>query len=352
MVKKVIISVGIIIGIVALMVFKLLSNKREIDSRREIKVVAAPVAVTVAEVRFQVPEARIGLVGNTEAGREVKVSSKSTGEIVEINFKLGDYVSRGSVLARVDDTYTRLALENATINHDKLKDDIQRYETLRAGDAITEVQLRDIKIAYESATVQLRQVRQQLDDTYIRAPFGGYVTSRDIEIGKFVSAGTPVASLADIAELNIAVSVTEAHAYRLRRGQNVTVTTQVYPGITFAGKVAHVSPQGDNAHSYPVTISLSNSDRHPLKAGTYVNVSIDLGDLQPILSIPRDAIVSSVQNPAVYRIENGNIARLVPIIVGKDYDNNIEVLQGLAEGDLVVVSGQINLMDGAEVVKN
>jgi RND family efflux transporter MFP subunit len=251
----------------------------------------------------------------------------------------------------VDDTYTRFALENATINHNKYKEDIQRFETLRAGDAVSETQLRDVKIAYESTKVQLEQVSRQLEDTYIRAPFGGYITSKDIELGKFVNISAPIASIADISELKVLLSVTEANVYRLQKGQPVTITTQIYPGVTFAGRIAHISPQGDNAHSYPVEISLPNSTQHPLKAGTYVNVSIDMGSMQRVLSIPRDAIVSSVKDPAVYRIEN-NIAKLVKITTGKDYENIIEVLQGLDEGDQVVVNGQINLMDGASVIVN
>ena len=349
--KKVVISIVVIISIIGLIVFKLMSNKTEIDSRREVKVAAAAISVTAAEVSFQSPESTISLVGATEANREVKVSSKSTGEIVEINFKLGDYVSQGAVLARVDDAYTRFALENATINHNKNKEDIQRYENLRAGDAITDTQLRDIRIGYENSKVQLEQVQRQLEDTYIRAPFGGYITSREIELGKFVSVGTPIASIADVSELKVSLSVTEANVYRLQKGQDVNVTTQIYPGATFTGKIAHISPQGDNAHSYPLEILLPNSSQNPLKAGTYVNVSIDMGKAQPVLSIPRDAIVSSVKDPAVYRIE-GNIAKLVKITTGKDYENSIEVLHGLQAGDNVVVNGQINLMDGASVSLN
>jgi RND family efflux transporter MFP subunit len=244
--KKVIISITVIAGIAALIVFRLMSNKEEIDSRMEVRVTAAAIAVTVSEARLQLPEGAINLVGTTEASREVKVSSKSAGEIVEINFKLGDYVSKGSLLARVDDTYTRFALENATINHNKYKDDMQRYENLRAGDAITETQMRDIQIAFESTKVQLEQAQRQLEDTQIRAPFGGYVTARDIEIGRFVGVSAPIASIADISELKVMLSVTEANVYRLQKGQTVSVTTQIYPGITFTGKIAHISPQGDS----------------------------------------------------------------------------------------------------------
>ncbi len=349
--KRTIVSIAIIIGIVCLIVFKLAANKKEIDNRKKVDFSAASIAVTVAEVKYQSPESSISLVGNTVANREVTVSSKSTGEITQINFKLGDYVPKGAVLARVDDAYIRLALQNATINHNKFADDIKRFEALRADDAVSETQLRDVRVGYESTKVLLEQVQRQLEDTYIRAPFGGYITARFIELGKLVAPSAPIAGIADISSLKVLLSVTETNVYRLKRGQPVTVTTQIYPGISFIGRIDDISPQGDNAHSFSVEISLPNNTEHPLKAGTYVNVLIDMGKSQSVLVIPRDAIVSSVKDPAVYRIE-GNIAKLIKITTGKDYENSIEVLQGLHEGDKVVINGQINLMDGVKVILN
>jgi RND family efflux transporter MFP subunit len=350
--KKIFISIFIVGGIIALIIFKLLSNKKEVDANRQFVSVAAPIAVNVVAAKRQLPEVVVNLVGNTEAVRQVRVPSRSSGAIVSANFKVGDYVSTGSILARVDDTYAGLSLQTATINHDKLADDLRRFQALRAGDAVTETQLRDIQIALETAKVQMQQAQKQIDDTYIRAPFGGYITGRDVEIGQFVGVGTNIASVADIAQLKIVISVSEAIAYKLIKGQDVKITTAVYPGVTFMGKIISIAPQGNNINSYPIEIQLSNTAKHTLKAGTYVNVSIEMQQSEPVILIPRDAIVSSVRTPSVYKIENGNVARLVNITIGASYDNAIEVAYGLQEGDIVVVSGQINLMDGATVITN
>jgi len=351
--KKKIITSIVFIALAGLIVLKLVVNKHQIDSKKEVKIETKSITVSVASVQKETLESNISMTGTVEASQEVMVASKASGEITSINFKLGDYVSKGKVLACVDNTYNKLAVENAKINYNKYKEDLQRYKTLRTGDAVSETQLRDIKVGFESAKVQLKQVQRQLEDTYIRAPFSGYITSREIELGKYVNAATSIAGIADISNLKVVLSVPEFNVYNMKNGQPVSLSTQIYPGVAFNGKVAHISPKGDNTHSYTVEVSLSNSKQHPLKAGTYVSASIDLGERQSALFIPRNAIVSSIKDPSVYLVEGG-IAKLVKINIGKDYESRIEVLQGLKEGDKVVVNGQINLMDGAHVsvIKN
>lgn len=346
--KKIVITTVVILLLGGLMAWQLMANKQEIDSKKEVKINNQTISVTVADVEKKSIGSSINLTGTTEANQVVKVASKTTGEIVRVNFKLGDYVTKGTVLASVDDTYCKLTLENAKINYEKYKEDVQRYQILREGDAVSETQLRDMKIAFENAKIQLEQAQKQLDDTHMRAPFSGYITSKDVEPGKFVSVSTPIAEIADISELKVVLSVSESNVYNLQKGQQISVNTQIYPGTSFTGKIVHISPKGDNSHSYPIEISLTNSKEHPLKAGTYVEVSIEMDKSQPALYIPRESIISSIKDPSVYRINN-DMVELVKLTTGKSYDSYLEVTSGLNEGDKIVTAGQINLMDGAKV---
>jgi RND family efflux transporter MFP subunit len=350
--KRIGIALVFMVVVIAI-VWRLGSNKAEIESRKEVKADSSAIAVVVAPVSMHTINNSLELVGTAEANREISIASETVGKITQIYFKKGDFVSEGEVLAQVDDTYKRLALENARLNHDKYKEDYERYQVLQQGDAVTETQLRDIRLAYEGAIIQLEQVEKQWKDTRILAPFGGYITSRNIELGTFVNQGTPIAEIVDIETLKVVLSVSETNAYKLKTGQKVNVTTVIYPGIVFVGTVSHISPKGDKEHSYPIEISITNNRQYPLKAGTYVAGRIDLDDMEPWLAIPRDAIVSSIKDPSVYKIEN-NSARLVKINTGRDDNAFIEVLSGLKEGDKVVVSGQINLTENAKVsvIKN
>jgi len=347
-IKSFIIGSVVVVSTVGLMSWKLVNNKHEIESQKEVKTSEDRVAVSVAYAQLRETTNQLEFVGKTEAEKEVVVASKSAGEIVRVNFKMGDFVSKGTVLAQVDDTYRRLALENAQLNYNKFKDDYERFQTLRQGDAVSENQLRDMRMGFENATIQLQNAQQQLEDARIVAPFSGVVTSKRIELGAYVNPGTPIVGIADVSSLKVRLAVSEANAYQLRTGREVTVSASVYPGVTYRGIITSICPQGNGTHTFPVEITIANSASHPLKAGTYVNASVSAGNTGTALMIPRDAIVSSVKDPSVY-VVRGETVELVKITTGGDYNSFLEVIAGLTAGDRVVTNGQINLTDGARI---
>lgn len=345
---KSIIIVVVVISLFGAMGWTLANNKKEIDSHKEIKVVDNKVAVTVVPAEFKGTGTQLQLVGTAQADKDVVVVSESAGKIVSLNFKMGDYVAKGTVLAEVDDTYKVLAFQNAQLNYDKYKDDYERYQVLQKADAVTENQLRDIRIGFESAVIQLENAKKQLEDTKIRAPFSGYITSQNAELGAFVNVGTPIAGIADIDRLKISLAVSESDAYELYKGQKVAVTTKVYQGIRYQGTISNISPKATASHTYPVEIVINNDKKNPLKAGTYVNVLVNADKDDSALMIPRDAIVSSVKDPSVYVVHEG-VARLITINTGRNFSSHLEVVGGIHEGDLIVTNGQINLSDGTKV---
>ncbi len=346
--KTTIITSAVIVVLLGLMTWTLATNKKVIDTRKEVKTTQSDIAVTVAPVQMKETNGDLELVGTAQPSKEVSVASETSGKIVQVNFRMGDFVAKGKVLAKIDDTYKRLAYENAKLTYDKSKDDYQRNLTLHKGDAISDTQLRDIKMTFDNAAIQLENAKKQWDDTKIVAPFSGYITSQNTELGAYVNAGTVVAGIADIAKLKVVLDVAESTAYELRQGQQINVTTDVQPGAEYKGTIANISPQASTSHTYPVEVLIPNNGKNKLKAGTYVNVSVNMGKSGKALMIPRDAIVSSVKDPSVYIIE-GQVAKLVKITTGRNFNSSLEVVSGLKESDKVVTNGQINLTDGAKV---
>lgn len=347
--KKNLIIIGVIsVIVIGSMAWTLVKNKKTVDSRREVQTATMNIAVTVAPAEMKAIGGNLNLVGTAEANRMVTVASEVSGSVTGVNFKLGDYVSEGAILAQVDDEYKLLLLKTAQLNYDKYKEDYERYLVLREGDAVTETQLRDMKLAYENASVQLENAKKQVKDTRIVAPYSGHITSKNVETGTHVNIGSAIAGIVDISQLRVVLSISESNVYALRKGQQVSITTPVYPKANYSGTISNISPQGDNAHTYPVEIIISNSKEYPLKAGTYVHVKIDMGQSAPALMIPREALVGSIKEPSVYVI-TGNVAKLVRITTGNDAGGYLEVLSGLNENDLIVTNGQINLIDGATV---
>lgn len=345
--RSIIISV-VVIAIFGAMAWTLAGNKEEIENRMVLKTIEEKVAVNVAPVKLQEVNGRLQLTGIAEPIREVVVASECAGKLTEINIKMGDFVSKGTILAKVDDTNKRLAFENAQLNYNKYKEDYDRYQVLSKGDAVSESQVRDMKIGFENARIQLENARKQWDDTKIVAPFNGAVTTKNTELGSYVNVGTSIAGIADISQLKIILAVSESNVYQLCKGQEVVVSTNVYPGVTYNGTISSISPQGSNAHTFPVEVVIENNSKNPLKSGTYVNAQVEMGKTGKALMIPRDAIISSIKDPSVYVVK-GESVELVKINTGRDYNSFLEVTSGLKEGDQVVINGQINLIDGAKV---
>lgn len=346
--KKVTIVILICVVLSGAMILTLANNKKEIDSKKEIKVGNATIAVSVVPAKTLELGNQLSLVGSADPIKEVVVSAETSGKIIKMNFKAGDFVTQGAVLAKVEDTYKRLAYESAQLNCNKFKEDYERFQNLRKGDAVTETQLRDMRLGYENAQIQLENAKKQLEDTKITMPFSGFITSKNTEVGAFVNFGTPIASIADISQLKVSLGVSESDAYQLKVGQSVNITTDIYPDVKYAAKISSIGAKSNTAHIYPVEIMISNNGKNKLKAGTYVSVQVDMAQSKKALVIPRESIISTIKDPTVYVVE-GDIARLVKINVGRIHNSYLEVISGLSEGDQVITNGQINLTDGSKI---
>ena len=344
---KRIIAIAVVVAVIIFIVFRLQSNREKINARNVVDINVNEVAVNVVSAKKMNFDKSFRLVGNLKAEHEVDVASETSGKITKIHCEVGDYKTKGSLLVTVDDELRLLAFQAAKVNYEKMQKDMVRYENLYQGGTITEQQYDDLKTALENARIQFEQAEKQLSYTKITAPISGTVTRRFVEVGTFVNMGSMIASIVDPSLLKVDLTVSENIVYELKVGQDVTITTTIYPGIEFKGKVKFVSPKGDAFHNYPVEISLVNDSRNPLKAGTFVTVFVDAPSTEG-LSLPRECLLGSIKDAAVYIVEN-NVAKLRSIVIGRETNENIEVLSGLSEGEVVVFSGQVNLSDNRQV---
>jgi len=201
----------------------------------------------------------------------------------------------------------------------------------------------------KAAESQLTLAKKQLDDTKIKAPISGMINKRFVDVGTMVNPGTPVANIVDISTLKVLLNVSEKDAFQIKPGQQAEITTDVYPGVIFYGKVDNIASKADEAHTYLVEVKLPNESRHPLKAGMFATVVFTGQSNQESLAIPRESLVGSIKDAYVYTVQN-KIAKLRNVVIGKTSGNFLEVLSGLKENDIIVVNGQNNLSDNSKVV--
>jgi RND family efflux transporter MFP subunit len=336
------IGIAVLVGIVAV----LLNNKAKSDAKAaKSQETEKAVSVSVVTVGKTTLSRTLSLIGTITANNDVAIVSETSGRVVAIGAKVGDYKPAGSVIAQVDDELKLANFKSAEVAYEKAKKDLERYEALLKEGGISDAQVESARLNFKSAEAQYIVARRQLQDTRITTPISGIVTERRVDIGSVVSNGMVVANVVDIAKLKVKVNVAEKDVFKLKVGEEVEVTTDVYPNVKFKGVIASISAKGDEAHTYPVEITLNNSKEYPLKAGMFGRVHFtSLGERQT-LAIPREALLGSVRSARVFVAENG-VARLRPITVGQEVGKMLEVLEGLQEGELVIVSGQNNLRDG------
>lgn len=345
--KSTLLLVVAFVAITSLIGFRLASNKKTIDARKAPAVntnVAIPVTVTtVAEGTVS---QQLVKTGNLIPFREATITATTAGKVTRVHFNLGSPVRQGQTLVELDNRLRELSLASTQLSIEKLKKDVNRYNTLLAGNATTEIQVNETRFNYENAINQAEQIKKQIQDANVNAPISGQIVKKDIEVGEYVSPGTVLGTVLDVARLKVNVLVNESDVYQLRKGQPVRLTADVFPGKVFGGQISYIAPQGTEEHNYPVEITLGNAGS--LKAGTFVNVDFSQKSNQRALQIPRTALVESIKNPYVY-VVNGNRAQQRKISVGRDFGDAIEVLGGLSAGDQVVTTGQLNLSDGKPV---
>ncbi len=322
-------------------------NKTQSESKSKADIqTSIPVSVTTVG-RQKVSDVR-SLVGTITANNDVAIISETQGKVTAISAEVGDYKQAGAILIQVDDELKKANLASAEVNYEKAKKDLERYESLFKENSATDQQLEAARLASKAAEAQYVTAHREYTDTKITTPIPGIVTSRLVDVGTYVQKGIPVANVVDISVLKVKVNVAEHDVFKMKVGDKVEVTTDVYPGVKFLGRIRTISSKADDAHTYPVEIALNNAGEHPLKAGMFGQVSFFSGSINEVLTVPRGALVGSMKNPRVFVVE-GTVARLRDISVGSEFGTQLTVLSGLKEGETVVLSGQNNLKDSVVV---
>jgi len=333
--------------------FKLYANKQKLNAAKQpVDRSAIAIPITVMTTAIGPVSGTFSVPGTLEPYDHGKVMLNAQGKLASLSVDLGSRVTKGQVLGSLDVAAKQLELAAAELSFEKLKKDNDRYKDLYAGKAASEVSYDDARFQFENAKVKVDQIRQQLRDAQVIAPVSGTVVAKNIEVGEFVPANTAVVEVVDVARLKAKVFVSEHDAYRVEQGQAVTITTDIYPGETFTGKVTFVSPRGDASHNYEVEVAVDNSKAHPLKSGTFITAAFSGNAEGEALLIPKTALGEGLKNAYVFTvngIDSTMHASQQKLTLGREVGDKVEVVDGLKPGATVVLTGQLNLAEGTLV---
>ncbi len=342
------------------------------------------VAVEVVQVAEETIRETGFFSGSLQARSRFIVSPKIGGRLVRLYADVGDRVVRGQLLARLDDTeyvqqleQAKADLEVSAANLEDAKGNLQtqgreldRVKTLFQSKIASQTELDQVSNQYNKTEAQLKVVQAQmrlkeaaletaklrLSYTKLLAEWESSEESRVIgerlaEEGALLKANDPVFSILDIGSLTATFNVTESAYPRMRIGLGASVVSDVFPGMTFPGRVQRVAPFINEAtRQAEIRLEVPNQ-KGVLKPGLFVRVSIEYGRKEKARVVPLSAVVKRNEREGVFMVEpDGSSVRFVPVSVGVTDENKAEIVSPAGLKGAVVVLGQHLLMDGSKIV--
>ena len=347
MLKKIIYTVAIL-ALIAFTVFKLKSNKEITEKRVYQYDKEKPISVQAMLVNSAISANTYTYTGTFEPQKETKLSADIQGKVSEVLVDLGSSVKKGEKLIQLDNALLKLQLQTVEIQIEGLETDVKRFTILSAADAVQGIQLEKAELGLKTAKVQKATLEEQISKTTIRAPFNGIVTAKLTEVGAFAAPGMPLLQLTEISKLKFTVNVPENKMAQFSFQQVCKISADVYPELTFEGKVSMVGSKANMGNSYPVQLELQNTPDLKIKSGMFGKVKVTSGGNENQISIPASAMVGTTIQPQVYVVKNGN-AVLQDITIAERLEDKVIIQKGISEGDQIVINGFINLYDGAKV---
>ncbi len=299
--------------------------------------------------------------GTLEGIREANVNSETQGRILRVVANNGSRIGQGSTLVVVDNELKAIALQQAQAQRltaeaslEKAKIDLGRTQELQKSSAVTKSQLELADLQVKSAEAMLKAAqsgeslaRRQLADATVKAPISGVVAMRYVNQGELLSQNTKVATIVDDSKMKLRINIGELDVPLVKIGDKVNVTVDAQGGKQIEGRIATISSKADMARAYIVEVEIPNNDRS-LKSGMFARAEIQREAAHEVPTVPSAALIVNGERTQVYVNDNG-IARLKAVKIGASTPERAEITEGLNAGDVVVIFGQSQLVDGSKL---
>jgi HlyD family secretion protein len=340
--------------------------------------VRMPMTVEVGAVTRAPMSQRIEVVGNLIGAATVTAVPKISGRLETVTVRLGDRVSRGQRLAKIEDReileqvkqaeasfqvaaatirQREADLRFAQTNLDRSRNLFERQlipkQTLDDAEARHQAGAAQLDLAqaqYAQAQARLDELKINLSNTVIASPVDGFVGSRTLDPGAWVTPNSAFLSLVDIGVVRIVSNIVERDLRRISHGRPADVEVDAYPGEKFAGRVTHIAPVLDPlTRTAQVEIEIDNSNFR-LKPGMYARVTFTVEERDQALVVPTTSLVEMNGNRGVFLPGDDSVATFQAVTVGLMNQQLVEIASGLEEGQVVVTTGAAALREGDKIV--
>lgn len=342
-------------------------RKASAEARDETHTLAIP-TVLVQQPKAGAASQEVVLPGNMQAFTDAPIYARTNGYLQKWFFDIGSHVKQGELLAIISTPeidqqlgQAKADLNTAEANFNLSQLTQKRYEDLKNSDAVSKQEVDNANGDFESKKAQVSSAQanvKRLEDlqsfTRVYAPFDGVITARNTDIGQLVDAGsgTPAKELFHIAAINtlrVFINVPQQYSVAAKPGLTAELTLAQFPGRTFQGKLVRTANAIDLAtRTLLVEVDVDNRSGE-LLPGAYVQVHLKTPNPVSAFVVPVSALIFRSEGLQLGVVQSDGVAKLVPITLGKDFGNEVEVVTGLSGGENVIINPPDSIVDGEQV---
>lgn len=319
-----------------------------------------PTLVSVAAAKSVHRIRTLSGIGSLEAVHQVTLSPEVAGRVTQILFTAGARVHKGDPLVQLDDSVERGDLANYQAQARYAEKELARSRALVGKQFAAQSTVDQNQATLDEARAMIAKTQAQIDQKLVRAPFDGRLGIRQIHLGEYLSAGTAIATLTDLTQMYVNFTLPEQDRPSIAIGQVVHFAVDAFPDRTFDARLTAIEPQVTaSTRTIQVQATAANPDE-ALLPGMYANVTVDLPGGANFIMVPTTAVDYSLYGDSVFIVRQaGKDAAGKPLWTAKrtyvktgaqTSGGEIAILNGVAAGDQVVVSGQLKLPNEAAVV--
>ncbi len=315
-------------------------------------------AVSAAKAEYTEWQPRIEAVGSLRAVKGADLSLEVSGVVNSIMFKSGDDIKQGALLLKLrsGDDAAKLELLQATeeLSQITYNRDLKQFKIQAVSQATLDTDAANLK----NAKAQVAAQQAMLDKKSLRAPFAGHLGIRAVDVGQYLAPGTPIVTLQALDPIFLDFFVPQQAVDQMQIGQAVTAKIDAFENQTFSGEISAINPKIDaSTRNIQIRATLKNPD-HKLLPGMYATVDIATGAPRNYITLPQTAITYNPYGDIVYIVDKKAgpagksqlFARQTFVTTGAQRGDQVAVLKGVNEGDMIVTAGQIKLHNGSPVL--
>lgn len=307
-----------------------------------------PPGVIVSEAAVQPFPLSAEALGNARANEAVDIRAEITAAITAIKFEEGQEVTEGEVLLQLENSEPLADLAVAKAALVDSESQYRRSSELFKTKVVSASQLEQLEARRDADLAAVHAAQSRLAHTVIRAPFAGQIGLRRVSMGSIVSPSTVITTLDDTSKIKLDFDVPEVFMARLEPGLTVTAHSAAWPDLLFTGHVISIDTRVDPVSRTITVRALLPNENARLRPGMFLTVSLLKEDVESLL-IPEEALVPERSKQFVFVVGEGNIVQRSEVVTGRRRPGQVEILEGLQPGAIVITEGTQKARPGQPV---